>query len=95
MTLRYFKNGIELENFDFGITPLGESNRIKVDIVNEYQDKVELKDPYSLDPEVSIVSFTPLIEKSGEGNMILEFKPSKERTESLKDQKVGFTVIIG
>lgn len=93
--ITFFSEGLEAVSFNFGLTALGSTNRIEVEVMNKYTDKITLTNPYSEDSSVRIVDFDSEIPFQGIGKVILEFSPDKSRKESLKKAKIGFKVIIG
>jgi hypothetical protein len=93
--IRFYKEGEEVDLLDLGITELGSTNRIELVMKNDFADKVELLDAIVEDKGLKIIEFTSKLGIKEEGKIILEFSPSKDRTESLKDSKIKFRVIIG
>ena len=93
--IRFYKEGVELDLVNLGTTELGTTNRIELVINNDFNDKVELLDGTVEDSGLKIVEFTSKLNVKEEGKLVLEFSPSKDRTESLKDSKIKFRVVIG
>ena len=93
--IRFYKEGVELDLVNLGTTELGTTNRIELVIKNDFNDKVELLDGTVEDSGLKIVEFTKKLGVKEEGKLVLEFSPSKDRTESLKDSKIKFRVVIG
>ena len=93
--IRFYKEGEEVDLLDLGITELGSTNRIELVMKNDFADKVELLDAIVEDKGLKIIEFTSKLGIKEEGKIILEFSPSKDRTESLKDSKIKFRVVIG
>ena len=93
--IRFYKEGVELDLVNLGTTELGTTNRIELVIKNDFNDKVELLDGTVEDSGLKIVEFTSKLNVKEEGKLVLEFSPSKDRTESLKDSKIKFRVVIG
>ena len=93
--LKWFKEGVEITDANFGITAKGTTNKTTLIIENHYLDEITLTKPYSIDEHVKIVEFTEKIPFKGKGSVVLEFSPTKERLESLKMKPIGFEVIIG
>ena len=93
--IRFYKEGQEIDLVNLGTTELGTTNRIELVIKNDFNDKVELLDGSVEDSGLKIVEFTKKLGVKEEGKLVLEFSPSKDRTESLKDSKIKFRVVIG
>tara|TARA_R110000803_G_scaffold33128_1_gene72649 strand:- start:1031 stop:1315 length:285 start_codon:yes stop_codon:yes gene_type:complete len=93
--IRFYKEGEEVDLLDLGTTELGSTNRIELVMKNDFADKVELLDATVEDKGLEIIEFTSKLGIKEEGKIILEFSPSKDRTESLKDSKIKFRVVIG
>ena len=85
--IRFYKEGVEIDLVNLGVTELGTTNRLELVMKNDFADKVEL-----LDATVEDVGLKGVKE---EGKIVLEFSPNKDRTESLKDSKIKFRVVIG
>jgi hypothetical protein len=93
--IRFYKEGVEIDLVNLGTTELGTTNRLELVIKNDYTDKVELLEGSVEDSGLKIVEFTKKLGVKEEGKLVLEFSPSKDRTESLKDSKIKFRVVIG
>jgi hypothetical protein len=93
--IRYTRNGVEVTVIDFGITPIGTRNTVTLQAKNDYADIVELSNEYSLDPDVTILSYPKNLNANETGNVIIEFFPKLLRDHSLKLSKLGFQVVIG
>lgn len=93
--IRFFREGVEVETLDLGTTELGTSNRLELVIQNDYPDKVELLNPTVGDKGLKIVEYTNKLNVKEKGKLVLEFTPSTNRTESLKNADIKFKVVIG
>ncbi len=93
--IRFYKEGVEIDLVNLGTTELGTTNILELVIKNDYTDKVELLEGSVEDSGLKIVEFTKKLGVKEEGKLVLEFSPSKDRTESLKDSKIKFRVVIG
>lgn len=93
--IRFFHEGQEVDLVNLGTTELGTTNRLELVIRNDFHDKVELSDPTVEDSGLKIVEFTEKLNVKEEGKLIIEFSPNINRTESLKDSKIKFRVVIG
>ena len=93
--IRFYKEGVEVDLVNLGITELGTTNRLELVMKNDFADKVELLDATVEDVGLKIIEFTSKLGVKEEGKIVLEFSPNKNRTESLKDSKIKFRVVIG
>jgi hypothetical protein len=93
--IRFYKEGVEVDLVNLGTTELGSTNRVELVMKNDFADKVELLDATVDDSGLKIIEFTSKLGIKEEGKIVLEFSPSKNRTESLKDSKIKFRVVIG
>lgn len=93
--IRFYHEGQEVDLLNLGVTELGTTNRLELVIKNDYNDKVELLEPKTEDTGLKIVEFTSKLGVKEEGKMVVEFSPKTNRTESLKDSKISFKVVIG
>ena len=93
--IRFYHEGQAVDLLNLGTTELGTTNRLELTIKNDYNDKVELLEPSTEDSGLKIVEFTSKLGIKEEGKMIVEFSPKPNRTESLKDSKIKFRVVIG
>ena len=93
--IRFYKEGVEIDLVNLGTTELGTTNRLELVMKNDFTDKVELLDATVEDTGLKIIEFTSKLGVKEEGKIVLEFSPNKNRTESLKDSKIKFRVVIG
>ena len=93
--ISFYKEGVEIDLVNLGVTELGTTNRLELVMKNDFADKVELLDATVEDVGLKIVEFTSKLGVKEEGKIVLEFSPNKDRTESLKDSKIKFRVVIG
>ena len=77
--IRFYHEGQEVDLVNLGTTELGTTNRLELVMKNDFYDKVELLEPIVEDSSLKII----------------EFSPNINRTESLKDSKIKFRVVIG
>ena len=97
--LSYYQNGVKLEAINgmpkmiIPPTPVGEFNQIVVEIKNEL-DKAVALEPYSKDPELEITSYPRMLNKKETGEVIITFRPNRDRLDPLDDEW-GFKVLIG
>jgi hypothetical protein len=89
------QGGKEVDVIDFVLTQKGEAKQINVEVFNGYNDTIELQNPFSADNDVKILKFTKELKAQTFGIIVLEFKPSLERKESLKLKDIGFQVVVG
>jgi hypothetical protein len=93
--IRFYHEGQEVDLVNLGTTELGTTNRLELVMKNDFYDKVELLEPIVEDSSLKIVEFTNKLDVKQEGKLIIEFSPNTNRTESLKDSKIKFRVVIG
>lgn len=93
--IRFYHEGQEVDLVNLGTTELGTTNRLELVMKNDFYDKVELLEPIVEDSSLKIIEFTNKLDVKQEGKLIIEFSPNINRTESLKDSKIKFRVVIG
>ena len=93
--IRFYHEGQEVDLLNLGTTELGTTNRLELVMKNDFHDKVELFDPTVEDSGLKVVEFTSKLGIKEEGKLVVEFSPSVNRTESLKDSNIKFKVVIG
>ena len=79
---------------DWGITIPGEKKIIELYAKNESRDRTVLRQPYTMDEDLKIIDYPKNLMGHESGTVQLEFKPNKERIDSLHSGW-GFDVIIG
>ena len=79
---------------DWGETIPGQRKKRELFVKNESRDKLILRQPYSLDEDLKIISYPARLFYSDSGRIALEFSPNTERIDALHSEW-GFDVVVG
>ncbi len=82
-------------DLDWGETIPGENKEKILYVKNVTDDRLILRQPYTLDEDLLITDYPPNLLRKESGRVKLEFKPNRERIESMKHAEWGFEVVVG